>query len=105
MALNGKPYLRKKINKWIIEKKVRVGPGQLNTVYLGTLPPLEDVLEWLASRKASFSYKGTIPKPPKKAPKSSHNIRYANPKTVTPELTDEEIEASLKEVPDGKNIL
>ena len=35
------PYLRRKIDKWIIEEKVN---GK--THYIMTLPPLEDIIKW-----------------------------------------------------------
>jgi hypothetical protein len=38
---NMAPYLRRKLDKWVIEEKV-----EGKTVYIMTLPPLEDIIKW-----------------------------------------------------------
>ena len=67
------PYIRKKNDKWIIEKKV-----QGKTVYLMTLPPVEVLLQILASEKASFSLRKNRKKEIKKAPESSQRCAQSS---------------------------
>lgn len=46
----GQPYIRRKGSKYVIEKKIRED-GRQRTVYLKTLPPIEKLLEILASKE------------------------------------------------------
>ncbi len=83
---SGKPYLRKKKDKWIIERKI-----EGKTKYIMTLPSLNEIINWKRPPKrhdkASFDTEGCKEKSDEEFAQSSLNVP-----------NEEEIERTLEEI-------